>query len=55
LREGDHPTHTFATWFISEQKEEIVKIRKLIDYANLLGESNPMLNYFIDQEFKELL
>ena len=55
LREGDHPTHTFATWFINEQKEEIVKIRKLIDYANLLGESNPMLNYFIDQEFKELL
>jgi ferritin len=55
LREADHPTHTFATWFISEQKEEIVKIRKLIDYANLLGEGNPMLNYFIDQEFKELL
>ena len=55
LREGDHPTHTFATWFINEQKEEIVKIRELIDYANLIGNSNPMLNYFIDQEFKELL
>lgn len=55
LREGDHPTHEFATWFISEQKEEIVKIRKLIDYANLIGELNPNLPYFMDKEFKELL
>lgn len=54
LREGDHPTHTFATWFISEQKEEIVRSREMIDYANLIGES-PMRDYFIDQEFKKYL
>jgi len=55
LREGDRPTFSFCEWFINEQREEIVKIRKIIDYANLLGENNPMLNYFIDQEFSELL
>lgn len=55
LREGDHPTYEFSTWFINEQKEEIVKARKLIDYANLVGEDNPMFNYFIEKEFEELL
>jgi ferritin len=55
LREGDHPTYLFSQEIVKEQREELVKVRKLIDYANLLGESNPLLNYFIDQEFKGML
>lgn len=55
LREGDHQTYLFSQDMLKEQVEEIVKIRKIVDYANLLGETNPMFNYFIDQEFKNLL
>lgn len=54
LREGDHPTHTFATWFINEQREEITRSRKMLDYATLLGES-PMRDYFIDKEFEKYI
>lgn len=54
LREGDHPTYEFSSWFINEQREEIVKIRNLIDYAALLGDGCNV-NYFMDLQFKELL
>lgn len=55
LREGDHPTYLFSQEMLKEQEEEIVKIREIIDYAKLIGESNPMLNYFIDKVFKKYL
>jgi len=54
LREGDFPTLEFTKWFTAEQREEIVKARKLVDKANLLGGCQNF-NYFMDEEFGELL
>ena len=55
LRDNDRPTFEFCTWFINEQREEIVKARKLIDSFNLIGEDNPNMKHFMEEEFKDLL
>ena len=55
LREGDHTTYALSQWFLNEQIEEVAKVRKLCDYATLLGDKNPLLNYMMEKEFEELI
>lgn len=53
LREGDHTTYDLSQWFLHEQVEEIRKTRILCDFATLLGDKNPLLNFMMEKEFKE--
>ncbi len=49
LKENDHQTHNFLQWYVSEQLEEEVLMRKIIDKIKLIGEGARSL-YYIDQE-----
>jgi len=50
LSEKDHTTYEFVQWYISEQKEEELKIRTILEKMDL-----DMPNYEIDKLFGELL
>jgi len=49
-KENDRQTWTFLQWFVSEQLEEEVQMRKLLDKMKLIGVGSRAL-YFIDKEF----
>lgn len=49
-KDRDRQTWTFLQWFVTEQLEEEVQMRKLLDKMNLIGVGARAL-YFIDKEF----
>jgi len=51
--ENDHSTHNFLQWYVSEQREEEVLIRNILDRLRLIGDG-PQSLYFIDKEITEI-
>ena len=54
ISEDDNTTFHFLSWYINEQKEEIVKFRDLIDAYNNIGDI-PERKYLMDKVFKSYL
>lgn len=48
MTEKDHATYNFLQWYVAEQEEEEVLMRKIIDKMKLIGEG-PQALYYIDQ------
>lgn len=48
LAEKDHATYNFLQWYVAEQQEEEVLMRKIIDRIALIGDG-PQALYYIDQ------
>ncbi len=48
LTEKDHATYNFLQWYVAEQQEEEVLMRKIIDKIELIGKG-PQALYYIDQ------
>lgn len=51
--ENDHSTHNFLQWYVTEQREEEVLIRNILDRLRLIGDG-PQSLYFIDKEITEI-
>jgi hypothetical protein len=51
LSEDDNTTFHFLSWYVNEQKEEIVKFRDLISAYNNIGDI-PERKYLMDKVFK---
>jgi ferritin len=51
--DGDHATDDFLQFFVSEQKEEEVQFKRIIDKIKLIGKG-PQSLYYIDKEFEKL-
>ena len=54
LSEDDNTTFHFLSWYINEQKEEVIKFRDLIDAYNNIGDT-PERKYLMDKVFKHYL
>jgi len=53
LKEKDHQTHNFLQWYVTEQLEEEVLMRQIIDKVKIIGEGAHSL-YYIDQVLMEV-
>lgn len=51
--ENDHSTHNFLQWYVTEQREEEVLIRNILDKLKLIGDG-PQSLYFIDKEITDI-
>ena len=51
--ENDHSTHNFLQWYVSEQREEEVLMRNILDKIRLIGTGGQSL-YFVDKEVSEI-
>lgn len=49
LKEGDHSTHNFLQWYVSEQHEEEKSFRSILDLFKIIGTDGKGL-YHIDKE-----
>lgn len=53
LKDKDHQTHNFLQWYVSEQLEEEVLMRKLIDKIKIIGKG-PTSLFYIDQALEQV-
>ena len=51
--ENDHSTDNFLQWYVTEQREEEVMIRGILDKLRLIGDG-PQSLYFIDKEISSI-
>ena len=49
IKEGDHATHTFLQWFVTEQVEELAIVNDIIQKLKLI-ENAPGGLFFLDQD-----
>ena len=53
LKEGDHTTYNFISWYLNEQVEEIRKIRRLLEAYMNINKSEDMMLLMNDVFSKE--
>ncbi len=52
LKESDHQTNSFLSWFVDEQLEEEAQFRDILDMINLIGMDGQGL-YMIDKKLRQ--
>ncbi|MBT3343380.1 MAG: ferritin [Gemmatimonadetes bacterium] len=50
--EGDHPTHAFMQWFVTEQVEEEATAKEIVDKMTFVGDDRTG-QFIIDQELAQ--
>jgi ferritin len=53
INDGDHSTHNFLQWYVTEQREEETLMRLILDKIGLIGDG-PQSLYFIDKEIESV-
>jgi ferritin len=53
IKEGDHSTYAFLQWYVTEQREEEILMRSILDKIKLIGDGAQSL-YFIDKEIETI-